>query len=439
MTDHKKRQSIPVTSRKVLRPEAKLSLRERAKNALKRAAGAIKRAAKKVVAVTKTLATRVWAKTSTAWRTALRPFLKAFGAVVAVVVWSSALVAAPLGTVALTASAGVLIIGLSRVLEALDHSSNRVAKLAIKVIEAIAQALRAAFYLWSAAIAVLTLPAWGPMAAIVGATYFILKALPRSEMMYEMPTQAPVDADLEVPAAKRRQKIEVVEPEILAERDLCKGCNNYTRVDAENGCCHACREAPVADKPKAIRAKGAEEMYDMPACDACGTIEGTLRARSHRRANDAEAHALLCSGCYDLECEDDALRFTGVSLKKMSTEVRLNGAGLEATSECAASRADDNVHWAPTAWWRDKIGTLHERAWSGFVRGEVVANVIFDYRRGTYRMLVMGKPPRDVGAQRSYGAARDIATDLWNDAVLCLEREMDEASEPAATPRVKAV
>lgn len=401
MTDHKKRQSIPVTSRKVLRPEAKLSLRERAKNALKRAAGAIKRAAKKVVAVTKTLATRAWAKTSTAWRTALRPFLKAFGAVVAVVVWSSALVAAPLGTVALTASAGVLLIGLSRVLEALDHSSNRVAKLAIKAIEAIAQALRATFYLWSAAIAVLTLPAWGPMAAIVGATYFILKALPRSEMMYEMPTQAPVEADLEVPTAKRRQKIEVVD--VVVE------------------------PAPAVDKPKAIRAKGAEEMYDMPACDACGTIEGALRARSHRRASDAEMSALVCGGCYDLECEDDAIRFTGVSLKKTSVEVRLNKAGLETTSEHAASLADDNIHWAPTAWWRDKLGGMHEREWSGFVRGEVVANVLFDYRRGTYRMLVMGKPPRDVGAQRDRGAAQRLATDIWNDMVLSIEEAVERS------------
>lgn len=413
MTDSKKRQSIPVTSRKVLRPEAKLSLRQRAKNALKNAVGAVKSAAKKVFAKTKAVAKVAWSKTATAWRKALRPFLKTFGALVAGVIWVSTLVVAPLGTVAVTAGAGVLLIGLARLLEALDGSNKRIAKLAIQAIETIAQALRVAFYLWSAAIAIVTLPAWGPMAAVLGVTLLILNALPRSEMLYEMPTQAPVDVDLETPAATRRQKIDIIDAEV--------------------------EPTSAVDKPKAIRAIGAEEMRDMNACDACGTIEGSLRAKSHRRAGDNAPEAWLCGECYDLECEDDAIRFTGVSLKKTSVEVRLNKEGLATTREHAASLVDDNVHWAPTAWWRDKSSALHEREWSGYVRGEVVANVIFDYRRGTYRMLVMGKPPRDVGAQRDRQAAQRLATDIWNDAVLRLEHEMQEAAEPVQRRAIKAV
>lgn len=399
MTTAAKRQAIPVTSRKIIRPEAKLSIRARAKNALKRVGGVIKRVAKKLAAKAKAAAKVTWAKTAAAWRKALRPFLKAFGALVAAIVWVSALVASPFAVVALTAGVGVLLIGLARALEALDSSNKRVAKLAIQVVEAIARALRAAFYLWSGAVAIATLPAWGPIAAIIGVTALILNALPRSETMVE----APVVVDLETPAAMRRQKIEVVEV-----------------------------EADVVDKPKAIRAKGAEEMQDMPACDACGTIEGVLRARSHRRDTDVASSAMVCSGCYELECEDDAIRYTGVSLKKTSVEVRLNKAGLETLHEHAASLVDDDIHWAPTAWWRDKIGGLHEREWSGLVRGEVVANVVFDYRRGTYRVLVMGKPPRDVGAQRDRGAAQKLATDLWNDAVLRLESEIAETKPHAA-------
>lgn len=401
--------TIPTASRKVLRAQAKPSILQRAKSALKRAAGAIKRTAKTVVAKAKAAAKIAWSKTATAWRKALRPLLKTFGVVVAACIWVSVLVAAPLGTLLLTAGVGLLFISTARLIEALEASDHRAAKAALLVFEAIAMTLRAAFYAWSALVAIATFPAWGPIAGIFTAVYIVLKALPRSEQMFETPPQVAVEPDFETPAIKRRQKIAVVEAEVV--------------------------ETLVA-KPKTIRAVGAEEMFDTPACAACGTIEGQLRAKSHRRAADLDTEAWVCSECYDLECEDDAIRFTGVSLKKMSTEVRLNKAGLEATAECAASQADDNVHWAPTAWWRDKNGTLHEREWSGFVKGEVVANVVFDYRRGTYRTLVMGKPPRNAGAQRDRQAAQRLATDLWNDAVLRLEHEMQETAPRRA---VKAV
>lgn len=406
---------------KTVRSETKLTIRQRVKNVAKRVGGAIKRVATKIRAKTKAVALRAWAKAATAWRKALRPFLKAFGALVAGIMWVSTLVAAPLTTVAVTAGAGVLLIGLARLLEALDGSNKRIAKLAIQVIEAIAQALRAAFYLWSAAVAVLTLPAWGPIAAVMGLTFLALKALPRSEMLFVTPMPTAVDAMFEREAAVRRRKIEVVDATI----------------------------EPV--KTGAIQAKGTEEVQDMPACDNCRAIGGLLRIRTNDirfatlpgwEPEQPPIHgegAWLCETCFDAECEDNAIALTGVSLKKTSVEVRLTEVGLAATSEYAASLTDDNVHWAPTAWWRDKMGVQHDREWSGFVHGEVVANVVFDYRRGTYRLLVMGKPPRDVGAQRDRISAQRLATDLWNDAVLRLESEIAADRGRASSPAIKAV
>jgi hypothetical protein len=385
--------SIPVSSRKVLRP----SIINRIKSVLKRAGSAVKRVAKAVVAKTKTVTKTAWSKTATAWRKALRPLLKTFGMTLAAFLWVSTLVAAPVATLALTTGVGLLLIATARALEALEASDARIAEMTVTAIEVIVQAFRVAFYTWSAAVAIVTIPVWAPVAAILGMTALIVHTLPRSEQAHEAPMQDL--EDLEVPAIKRRQKIEKVE---VFEAEV------------------------VEAKPKTIRAIGAEEMRDMSACDACGSIEGALRAKSHRRNSDATHDAWLCSECYDLECEDDAIRYTGVSLKRMSVEVRLNKEGLATTREHAASLVDNNVHWTPTSWWRDKVGTLHEREWSGFVGGEVVANVMFDYRRGTYRMLVMGKPPRDVGAQRDRGSAQRLATDIWNDTVLRLEREITD-------------
>lgn len=426
-----RRQSIPVTSRKVLREETKPSIGQRIKRLAKRAVSALKRAAfatgrvaKTVALKTKAAAKTVWFKTTIAWRTVLRPFLRYFGAFFGAVAWMSLLLTVPVATTAATVAAGLLLLGLSRALEALDGSNTRIAKVAIGAIEVIAQALRAAFYLASAACAVLSLPVWGPIVAIVGAAVIILRVLPRSEAifsapesMFETPARTRFEEAMDktrAEAATRRQKIEVVEAEIVA---------------------------PV--KAKTIRAKGAEEMFNTPACAACGTIEGALRVRStnevlyvgesHSRQSDDQ----LCGPCFDQECEDNAVRFTGVSLKKMSTEVRLNAVGLATLAEHATSLTDaQNVHWSKTAtvWWRDHNGTPHDREWSCFHNGNVVATVRFDYRRGVFRAAVMGKVVG--GPQKSLDLARKLAADALFDEDNAASRIIKSLGELSSDTKV---
>lgn len=409
-----KKKTVPATSRKVLRPETKPTLRQRAKALVKRAAGAITRAAsrvktfvKKAAVQTKVVAIVGWAKARKAWRETLRPFLKITGLVCAGVTWTSMLLIAPAHVVAATAVAGALLIGLASLLEWLDRVDNRASHFAIAVIEYLGQALRAAFYLSSAAVVIMTIPAWAPVFIAYALVSVIIDVLPMPANNVPAPTLL---EDLDVPAVTRRAQDADVRPHSPA---------------------HAVDLGLVADaKPHAIRATGAEEMFDMPACEACGSIEGALRARSHD-----EARALLCSECYDLECEENALRYTGISLKKTSVEVRLNNEGLKTMPEYAASLVDaDHVHWTrtPTSSWRDKNGDLHGREWTCFHAGTVVATVRFDYRRAVYRATTLGKVVG--GPQRSLQAAQRLASDALFDEGNAVTRLVENMGQLAATP-----
>lgn len=411
-----KKKTVPTTSRKVLRPETKPTLRQRAKALVKRAAGAITRAAshiktfaKKVVVKAEVIAIVGWAKARKAWSMTLRPFLKITGLVCAGVTWTSLLLIAPAHVVAATAVAGALLIGLASLLEWLDRVDNRASRFAVSVIEYLGQALRAAFYLSSAAVVVLTLPAWAPVFIAYALVTIIIDVLPMPANDVPAPT---ILEDLDVPTVLRREPIH--------EADI-----------RPNSPAHAVELGLVAgEKPNAIRAVGAEEMYDMPACAACGTIEGRLRVRTHDANGD-----LLCGDCFDLECEDYALRFTGISLKKTSVEVRLNAEGLKTTPEYVASLTDvDHVHWTrtPTSSWRDKSGDLHGREWTCFHTGTVVATVRFDYRRGVYRAATLGKVVG--GPQRSLQAAQRLATDALFDEGNAVTRLVENMGQLAATP-----
>lgn len=397
----------------------KFTIRQRVKALVLRVVARVKRVTK-VVAFKTVIAARVtWAKVATAWRQSLRPMLKVVGAVAAATAWTSAILIVPIGTIGITTAAGLALIALSALLERLDRSTSKVAHAVIRVIEMFAQVLRASFYVFSAAFVIATLPAWAPVFAAYAAAAFLLRALP--EPANAVPSPRIIDAEWEVPTATRRHP--------YGEPD--------TRPRSPD---HAVELGLVAGpKHKAIRATGAEEMRDLPACSACGDIEAEARFRSHDVRYGERVDAMLCSECYDLEQEDNALKYTGVSLKKVSVDVRLNEAGLRATTECEASVKDlDHVFWSkePTAWWRDRNGQLHARAWSCFNGGEVVATVSFDYRRGVYRAAALGKVVG--GPQRTLQLAQKLANDALFDESNAVTRLMQDLDVPATYATGKA-
>lgn len=396
----------------------------RVKSALKSAVGAVKRAATAVVAKVKPTAKKTWAKVATAWRETIRPFVKVFGLVYVGIVWCAMVAVAPLLVLPATALVGLAALATARGLESADElaaTGSRFGKFVVTLSEAMAHFLRGMFYGFFSMLALLTAHIWGPIVLTVIVIRAILRAMPASPNPYATPDTDSVVEDLETPAMYRRQKIEVIQPDARPSSPQ-----------------HAAELGLVGtERPKVARPLGLEEM-DMYACDACGTIAGELRARSHYVWNGERSKDMLCSGCYDLECEDFAVRYTGVSLKARGVEFRLNAAGLAATPQCGASLLTDSVHWAESAWWRDREGIEHVREWAAFVGGVVVANVIFDFRRRTLRLLVNGKPPRNVGAQpvrkgrfeTDVRAAQALATELWNDAELA-KAPVDAIPEPA--------
>lgn len=402
-------QFIPTVHDDVVAP--KLTIGQRVKRASQRVITAVKSAVRAITRRAKTIAKTVATKAApaakavstiarktgsslvSAWHGVIRPFLKSWGKWMLAITWATSLLTAPLPTIAITAMAGIALMGLAWIVEQLQDSSNAIAKHALAVIEVIGQVLRAVLYSMSGALlilAVLVSPVLGALLVIELA----LRARRAAPRVAPVETVAAVE-DLEIPTyVRQRQAIAVVEMD----------------------------DTLAMPKSKGLRALGAEEMFDMPACPACGSIEPGARTRSMalpfvtEKTNLGAPHPtsedMLCSECFDAECDDTAISLTGVSIKKTSTEVRLNNLGLSYTPEHAASVADvDSIHWtkSATAWWRDRNGDNHEREWSCFHNGKVVATVRFDYRRGIYRALALGKVVG--GPQRGLTAAQRLASD----------------------------
>jgi len=112
-------------------------------------------------------------------------------------------------------------------------------------------------------------------------------------------------------------------------------------------------------------------------CLSCGTTEGALRVAT----DSVETHG-LCSACFDIECEVDAIDRTGVSLKARNVEFSLNDVGLRATPEYADSAFDaDHWRWVLTAWFRDRSGINHERVWTVLSEGKPHGTVRYNHTK----------------------------------------------------------
>lgn len=428
-----------------------LSIGQRIKAAAQRAVVAVKGAASAVAATVKRAATKVatfvrpvTTRLVVAWRKAVRPLLRWVGLLAVVATWTTCLFAAPVVTLLITPALGGALLALAYGVELLETSStsNVYAGAMLDTLEVIAQVVVGLFYAASALLTVCFLIEAPVFALLLVADIALVLMRDASTASAAEPVTLP--ADIDVPTVVRRAKADAetaaaFDPMNTAGLDSLNAMTEDERnaiIDAAlaEGLYTEAEANARRTQPKAIIAKGAEEMFHVPACAACGSIEETLRARSHRRDDDAEPEAMLCGECYDAECEDDALRLTGVSLRELNVMVRLNATGLAELSEQAYSAVSpDYVVWTKdaTAWWRDRKGDVHAREWSCFHLGKVVATVRYDFHRKRY-FCSLGE--RKIGgAYRTLESAQRYAQDILFDEHNATSRIVDAAERLAQT------
>lgn len=168
--------------------------------------------------------------------------------------------------------------------------------------------------------------------------------------------------------------------------------------------------ADLAAQAAAFRDIGRASPAPAPApaldpCTACGDESGDCRLG----LGNAQG---LCRNCFDLLCEEDAIRVSGVSLQARKCLVLLNEQGIRETKEAVGSASDPaQIYWAETGWWRDASGAHHARRWTAFVAGEPLADVTdnFNPKRGhDYVVTAFGLK---VASCRGWHEARFVAAD----------------------------
>lgn len=397
-----------------------------------RVAAFVKTQARKVALVARVTVARVKPIAKRAWTVALRPFLGGVIAGTAFLFVVVGALAAPFTTVLMLLVAGGLLVLTARLVKQLEDTAtiSRFSRVTLNVLEVIGQALRALAYAGAAlltiAMAATSIPFAVFAALALTLAYFdvrgggtiaflawcVLSGSWGFGLLWlmwrgasRMASSGPVAVDVQVPEYSEIRRREPVEHAHVLRAD-------HVAVGTEE----------VADLVET--ADDAESLELAPPCDACGTAKGTARVRSNAvpfttAGQVGQPHepsnAMLCTECYDAECEDNAIALTGVSLNKRSVNVALNAIGRANLPEVAASKADTSqVFWATTAWWRDRKDHHHDRQWDCFHDGKIVASVTYDHARKVYRASALGK---FLGTKTGIGVAKRLAVDAFNDSL----------------------
>lgn len=392
----------------------------------------VKRTAKTAVAQAKPVARR-------AWTVALRPFLRGVAAGLALCGLVVGAFVAPLPTVlTLVVAAGTFFL-LARFVKFLENnaSMSRLARVTLTVLEILGRSIVAVIY-FNAALATVALcsvswafSAYTALALVLayldvrgaGTIAFLawcaLSGAWALGILWMLWRGTAMFARREVPEYSEIRLPHEEHADIL-HRHVAKGAEE------------------VADLVEP-EAEWSETWKNDVHCAACGTDKGALRIRSNdvpfvtagsgmgkpgRASTD-----MLCGACYDAECEDIAITMTGVSLKKRSLLVQLNEVGRTALPEVEKSKADPtNLYWAPTAWWRDRRGHMHERQWDCFAGGKSVATVIYDHQRRVHRASVLGQ---FKGTKATEAQAKRLASDTLLDEGNAVTRMTEALAEAA--------
>lgn len=471
--------------RKVARAGA--SVGRRAKSAAKRIARMTKTAALRVARAVKAAALRVsapivraakaigrtpamqaignaartaWAQVSKTWRTTLRPFLQTWGILFGTAAWLIALPLAPVATTVITGAAGLVVLALSKGIGWLENSKSRLAKITRDVLEAIAQAVRVALYVGAGTLVTLVAATSLPFALI-----FALELALRStgdwpfasipemlEKALDQTTPAMAGA-FPIPAVSRirvrtaHARPTRVAPPVVIEPTI--------RPTAKPAAVKDVTPADAPDQPELwtrgnfLRAKGTEELWgtaldvDMTSflvhddadegrpiavttpCEGCGTTAPGLRTMDGG----------FCTSCYETQCEEDALKYTGVSLKARHVRVPLLPAGIEVSPEYIMSKTNpEELRWLVTARWRTRANAMHDREWSLLDHGDIVGVVTYDRHTRKYTAEALGVSLKsDISHE---AAAKSLVQDIVIDARNSVGRALEGEEVPVVLAKV---
>lgn len=414
---------------------------------------------------------RAWLRNT--WRRVVRPFLKLRVIAFAIVIGAIALVIAPLQTLVTAFIIGAGLWALSYVVEQLEASSSRFARMALKVIEAVAQLLKALAYLAAAALTVFM--AMGSAAfAIAEALELVLRYYDRKDAvsistlvyfllsgnwaMFTLLAMLEMTAYGRSSARRRAVETQTVKAEYGNRRTAPVEYIDMKTALLQRASSGASKpvmaEQPLTEVPRRMK---------LPKCSACGIDDGGARLGLRNHKN-------LCNKCFDALDAEDALKAAkqgklqasdlmkarkhgvkvpapvanAVATQPANQRVNLSLEEIEKLSAVANSRDDlSKIHWAETARWYDRDGKPHGREWLGFVDGKSVAAVeyLHDKRNRGFEAWLLGvskDDDRKVGMFHTQGGAQNAVADALTDQAIVVGGMLDALSrETPATAVVE--
>jgi len=401
----------------------------------------------KIVKTVKAVIAKIAPVSTKFWARSLKPLLLGIIGGVALFGLVVASIVAPFTTVLALALSGGLVIGLSLGVKYLEEheTTSRFARIALSILDVVVRTgivlVYAAAALFVAALcatsftflvfssmflaltylqvrgaASISFMAWAVVSgnwtlALLWALLFVARIPARS-----------IAVDVTVPEySEIRRKPEVHEDVRRAGQQPAQPTGNFLRAKGTEELWGTEHDRD----PNATDPNWSEVWVNDSACNGCGSNDGATRVATD---GPIATHG-LCSKCFDLQCEEDALRFTGVSLKARSVEVRLNQTGIEHSKEFSASKFDPtSFHWMESAWWRDRSGAEYAREKLCLMDGREVARVVHDYKRKVYRASVLGQLVRN-GVKTTWEMAQSTAQDELNDERAAVRRYEEAAEE----------
>lgn len=385
-----------------------------------------------------------------AWRRAGRPFIRVRVVAIGIAVVAVGLVVSPVVTPMVLAGCGAALVGLSRLIAALEASKHPSAEFCLKCIEAGARILLVTAYVVTASVVVslsLVSVAFAATeilelalrhldvasaASIAALAFFVLTAN-WGFAVVEVAWLALVHVDKRHARTRAQERQAIPLIRIDAER----AWNGESGTDGARA-----TETKVVDVLAAFAsAENAQPNARTGRCMGCDLDDGGARFGVGQLSS-------LCSQCFSYLVEDelvnaaedgqvsavDVVLAINSGIQVPASVVIASGARLRSTRidldaedvTCrTAARADSEkdparVYWAETAWWFDGRGNRRARRWHGFVGGRLSARVEYEHakgERGFYAVsLVSGTPESwDRGPYRALAAAQEAAADEISD------------------------
>ncbi len=384
-----------------------------------------------------------WAKNT--WSRVVRPFMRVRVVALGIGAVVIGLVAAPIATLTITIATGAALLGLSRLIAALEVSSRPSAHTALVVIEYAAQAFRLVAYAIAGA-AVIAISAVSIPFALTEVAELVMRYL-------DVPHATSLAA-LAFFVMTANWGLGVVEVAWLALVHDNARKSKSTKSSAGE------RQAIPLIRTDAERAWNGVEVVNLVPSSAVAlaseeeTMNATAPASSTTPCMGCDlddrsprfrvgSMSSLCGDCFKCLVDDelitaadrgevsaeDVLAATRAGIQVPAYVVIATGARLRSTridldreavtcrteARVASEQDSSKIHWAETGWWFDARGSRRARRWHGFVSGLVVAVIEYEYRKDIRGFYVSIENDVLHKAYKTLAGAQDAAADEIGD------------------------